>query len=53
MDSARKELILQLHNKMRNEIAMGEMKTYSAAAKMPCFVSYLKRKKITESPIGI
>lgn len=39
MDASQKEYIVKLHNRMRNRIAMGEIKKYSPAAKMPCFVS--------------
>lgn len=37
MDKDEKDTILKLHNKMRNKIAMGEMKEYGPAAKMPVF----------------
>lgn len=37
MDASQKEYIVKLHNRMRNKIAMGEIKKYSPAAKMPCF----------------
>lgn len=37
MDQQQKETILEIHNKLRNKIAMGEMKEFSPAAKMPCF----------------
>lgn len=37
MDKSQKETILKLHNKMRNKIAMGEMKQFGPAAKMPVF----------------
>lgn len=38
MTNDRKELILKLHNRMRNEIAMGKIPGYDPAAKMPSFV---------------
>lgn len=41
MDSSQKEYIVKLHNRMRNKLALGEIKKYSPAAKMPCFVSNL------------
>lgn len=37
MDKQQKEIIVKLHNKMRNKIAMGEMKEFDSAAKMPVF----------------
>lgn len=39
MTNSRKEYIVKLHNRMRNKLAMGEIKGYEPAAKMPCFVS--------------
>lgn len=48
MDSSQKEYIVKLHNRMRNRIAMGEIKKYSSAAKMPCFVSNLFEQILIE-----
>lgn len=39
MDASQKEYIVKLHNRMRNKIAMGEIKKYNPAAKMPSLVS--------------
>lgn len=41
----RKEFIVKLHNRMRNKIALGQIKNYSSAAKMPAFVSYSDEKE--------
>lgn len=39
MTSTQREYIVKLHNRMRNKIALGQIKNYSPAAKMPSFVS--------------
>lgn len=38
MTASQKEYIVSMHNRMRNKIALGQIKNYSPAAKMPCFV---------------
>lgn len=39
MTNEQREYILKLHNRMRNKLALGEIRGYSPAAKMPVFVS--------------
>lgn len=38
MDTLKIQNILKLHNTMRNQIALGQIKNYATAAKMPVMV---------------
>lgn len=38
-DDFQKEYIVRLHNRMRNKIALGEVKKFNTAARMPALVS--------------
>lgn len=38
-DDFQKEFIVRLHNRMRNKIALGEVRKFNTAARMPALVS--------------